>query len=261
MTNRVDLSHTLTRTILIHASRDTVFRFFLETERWASWWGRGSSIDPRPAGRVLIRYPDGTEAVGEVVEIVVPERLVFSYGYATGTPIPPSGSLVTIVLEEEGRATRLRLTHACADAAVARDHVQGWRYQLSLFANAVANEVHAAAADVADRWFAAWSEPDAVRREPALAAVASPAIRMRDQFSAIEGLPDLLEHIAAARRFMPDIRMIRTGEVRQCQGMAIAEWVAKTPDGHDRASGTTVFELGVDGTIESVTGFWHSARG
>jgi uncharacterized protein YndB with AHSA1/START domain len=258
ITDRAALVYQLDRTLLIQASRETVFRFFTDPDRWASWWGAGSTIDAQVGGRVLIRYPDGSEAVGEVHEIVPPERLVFSYGYAKGTPIPPSGSLVTIVLEEERRATRLRLTHAFAEASVRDEHVQGWRYQLSLFANVVTNEVHADASALADRWFDAWSEPDAARRDPALRAIASTDIRMRDQFSAIDGIADLLEHVAAAIRFMPGIRMLRAGHVGHCQGMAIAGWTLKTADGQERGTGTNVFEFAMDGRIESVTGFWHA---
>lgn len=257
--DKAALVHQLDRTLLIQASRQTVFAFFTDPIRWASWWGAGSDIDPQPGGRVLIRYPDGTEAVGEVLEILPPERLVFTYGYAKGAPIPPSSSLVTIVLETDGRATRLRFTHAFAEASVRDEHVQGWRYQLSLFANVVANEVHAGAAGLVDRWFDAWSEPDGAKRESALRAIASTHICMRDQFSAIDGIGDLLEHVAAARRFMPGVRMLRDGQVSHCQGMAIADWTLKSADGQEPGSGTNVFELDMDGTINSVTGFWHAS--
>lgn len=253
------LTHQLNRSLLIQARRETVFRYFTDPVRWATWWGTGSTIDPRPGGRVLIRYPDGTEASGEIVETAPPERLVFTYGYVKGTPVPLSGSLVTIVLEEHDGGTRLHLTHAFADADVRDEHVQGWRYQLSLFANVVANDVHAGATATADRWFAAWSEPDGIRRDAELRALVASDARMRDQFSAIEGLPDLLEHIAAARRFMPGIRMLRKGDVSQCQGTALADWVAESADGQQRGAGTNVFELGVDGRIRSVTGFWRAA--
>ena len=261
MTKSIGLDHRLNRTLLVHARRETIFRFFTDPQRWASWWGAGSTIDPQPGGRLLIRYPGGTEAVGEVMEIQPPERLVFSYGYAAGAPIPPGSSVVTIVLEEHARGTRLRLAHAFAEAGVRDEHVQGWRYQLSLFANVIAGEVHAGASALADRWFETWSEEDGAKREAALRAIASPTIRLRDQFSSIEGLPDVLVHVAAARRFMPGIRMSRRGGVRQCQGMAIADWVARAADGLERAAGTSVFELGLDGAIESVTGFWGSATG
>jgi hypothetical protein len=54
--------------------------------------------------------------------------------------------------------------HAFADAAVRDHHVQGWRYQLSLFANVVADEVYGGASDLVDAWFRAWSEPDGAVR-------------------------------------------------------------------------------------------------
>jgi hypothetical protein len=91
-----ELTHLLERTLLIEATRSIVFRFFTDTDRWAAWWGGGSAIDPRPGGRVLIRYPNGVQVLGEVLEIAEPERIVFTYGYESGKPIPPGGSRVTI---------------------------------------------------------------------------------------------------------------------------------------------------------------------
>lgn len=251
------LTHTLDRTILIEAEPDTVFRFFSDPARWAAWWGAGSTIDPRPGGALRIRYPDGTEAVGEVLEISPPDRLTFTYGYALGTPIAPGGSIVTLVLEPHARGTRLALSHSFADPLVRDHHVQGWRYQLSLFANLVAGELHADAADTVDRWFGAWSESDTAVREAELGRLAAPAVRMRDRFSAIDGIADLLEHLAALHRFMPGVRMSRDGEVRQCQGTVLADWVARTQDGSERGRGTNVFVVDARGRIESVTGFWN----
>ena len=256
MTDHASLVHHLDRSLVIKARRDTVFRFFTDPMRWAAWWGDGSTIEPRPQGLMRIRYPDGTEAVGEVVEVTPPERLVFTYGYAKGTPVPPGGSLVTIILEEHRDGTELRLTHAFAETSVRDQHLQGWRYQLSLFANVVTNEVHGDAADVIDRWFAAWSEPDDSVREAAVGRIASSDVRMRDRFSAIAGLDDLLAQLAAVRRFMPGIQLRRQGDVRQCQGLALADWVMVTSAGEQRGGGTNVFELAADGRIVSVTGFW-----
>ena len=255
MTNAT-LTHTLDRAISIRADRESVFRFFTDAARWASWWGAGSSIEPRPGGRVLIRYPGGTEVSGEVVEIDEPRRLVFTYGFVKGTPFPPGSSLVTIELTPERGGTRVQLSHAFAEAADRDSHVQGWRYQLSLFANAVADDVHRSTAAVADQWFAGWSEPDAARRQAAIERIVTPEVTMRDRFSAIEGLPEVLAHLAAVHHFMAGTTMTREGEVRQCQGMAIADWIAKAADGQERGRGTNVFVLSADGRVESVTGFW-----
>jgi len=250
------LTQQLDRTIVIGAPPAAVFRYFTDSSRWAAWWGEGSTIDARPGGRVLVRYPGGVEAAGEVVEVSAPSRIVFSYGYVSGKPIPPGSSLVTIRLEPAGRGTRLHLVHQFADAAVRDEHVQGWRYQLSVFANVVANELHADPAALADAWFAAWNETDEAVRTACLGAIAADGVRLRDRFSCVEGTRELTVHIGAAQRFMPGFRMQREGPANHCQGMVLADWIAIGPDGQPRARGTNVFNLDPDGRIESVTGFW-----
>jgi uncharacterized protein YndB with AHSA1/START domain len=256
MTEFDGLPHHLERGLVIRASRETIFRFFTDEARWAAWWGAGSTIDARPGGRVVIRYPNAVEAWGEVIEVVAPERITFTYGYASGTPIPAGGSRVTIRLEAEGTHTRLSLTHRFADAAVRDEHIQGWRYQLSLFANVVANEVYAQADRAVDAWLEGWSEPDTATRDATFARIANRDVGFRDRFSVIEGLDDLSVHLAAAQRFMPGIRLRRTGDVRHCQGVVLADWVAHGSDGQERARGTNVFVFSSTGHIESVTGFW-----
>src|SRR6185436_2683682 len=200
--------------------------------------------------------PGGVEASGEVVEAQPPERIVFTYGFNSGKPIPPGASRVTIALEPAARGTRLRLHHDFAEVAVRDEHVQGWRYQLSLFANVVADELHKDAARLVDTWFACWSEADESQRRTGLGAIASGGVLMRDRFSSVEGLDELMPHIGAAQRFMPGMRLTRSGDARHCQGTVLADWTAAGPDGQPRGRGTNVFVLGADGLIESVTGFW-----
>ena len=251
------LAHQLERTILIEAPQAVVFRYFTDPDRWAAWWGAGSTIEPRLGGRVYVRYANGVEATGEVVEIDAPSRIVFTYGYARGAPIPPGGSRVTIHLDPVSRGTRLRLVHELTDAAVRDEHVQGWRYQLSVFANLVANDLHHDAQAIVDAWFAAWNTHDAAAREKGLAAIAAPAVRMRDRFSCVEGVEELAVHIGAAHRFMPGLVLQREGTTRHCQGTVLADWSAQGPDGQLRGRGTNVFVLTADGRIETVTGLWQ----
>jgi uncharacterized protein YndB with AHSA1/START domain len=252
------LTYRLDRTVVIEAPRDIVFRYFTDEKRWAMWWGAGSTIDPKPGGRMLIRYPDGTEVVGEVLTVDAPERIAFTYGYASGKMIPPGGSRVTIRLEADPRGTRLHFLHEFADASVRDMHVQGWRYQLSVFSNVVSNELHANAAAAVDEWLAIWTEENAAKRLERLAAVASSGVRFRDRFSLIDGVDELSDQIGGALRFMPGMRMERRGDVRQCQGTVLAEWVALTTDNQERGRGTNVYTFGPNGKIESVTGFWNS---
>jgi uncharacterized protein YndB with AHSA1/START domain len=250
-----DLPYQLDRTVVIKATPETVFRFFTDSERWAGWWGGGSTIDARPGGKIYIRYPNGTEASGEVLDVRAPERIVFTFGYASGKPMAPGSSRVTIGLQADAAGTRLHLLHEFEEAGSRDEHVQGWRFQLSLFGNLVANEVFGNAAVIVDAWFEAWAIADDKAREDLLAKIVTPAIQFRDLFSLLDGLADLTAHAGATQRFMPGIRMKRRGDVRHCQGTVLADWIAVDKDAKERMSGTNVFAFGADAKINSVTGF------
>ena len=249
-----DLPYHLDRTVLIRATPEIVFGFFTDSVRWASWWGAGSTIDARPGGKVYILHPGAVEVLGEVIEVDPLKRIVFTYGYATGKPMPPGGSRVTITLQNDAEGTRLHLLHEFAEAAPRDVHIQGWRFQLSLFGNVAANEAYANAQETIDSWFAAWMVADAGVRDEILGRIATREVGFRDRYSLLEGSADLTAHIAAAQRFMPGIGLTRKGNVRHCQGTVLADWTAAGPDGVERMSGTSVFVLSPDGRIDSVTG-------
>ncbi|HWG30911.1 MAG TPA: SRPBCC domain-containing protein [Steroidobacteraceae bacterium] len=244
-----DLPHRLERSVLIQADARTVFRFFTDNARWARWWGAGSSIEPRPGGRVSICYPNGARASGEVLTIEAPERLVFSFGYESGNPIPPGVSCVTIRLEPQPAGTRLHLAHSFAEAAVRDQHHQGWRFQLSLFANAVAEEAFANAAAVVDAWFEAWTVADDAARRAAFEKIALPTVRFSDRYGALESVDDIVEHAGATLRFMPGATLERNGQIRHCQGSVLANWASGA------GTGTNLFVLAPDGRIAAVVGF------
>lgn len=243
------LPYDLSRTVHIQAPPETVFDFFTDSARWAAWWGAGSTIDPTPGGKVYIRHGNGVEVLGEVLSIDPPRQIVFTYGYASGNPIPPGASRVTITLSSVREGTRLELHHEFAEAAPRDLHVQGWRYQLSLFANAVANRHFADAAASVDAWFAVWTMADEAARNAELARIADPAIRFRNHYSHLEGYEDVSAHIAAALRFMPGVALARTGDVRHCQGAVLVDWSA------GQTSGASVFQFAPDRRIVSVISF------
>jgi uncharacterized protein YndB with AHSA1/START domain len=250
------LPHRLDRTIVIQARPETVFSFFTDQDRWASWWGAGSTIEARTGGRMFIRYPNGVEVSGEVVDLHPPERISFTYGFVSGQPMPAGSSLVTIRLEPEGVATRLHLAHDFAEAETRDEHIQGWRYQLSVFSHVVTSLANAGAGATVDAWFSAWAETDAGAREAQLARIASLEVRFSDRFGLLRGIADLVPHMAAAQRFMPNLRLERKGEVRQCHGTVLVDWVAVGADGRERGAGVNVFTFRGDGLIDSVVGFW-----
>ena len=246
----------LDRIVTIEAHAATVFSFFTDSARWARWWGAGSSVDPQLGGRVLIRHANGVEVTGEILELMPPTRVVFTYGYASGKPIPLGGSRVTIQLEEIPEGTRLHLTHEFAEETPRDQHVQGWRYQLALFANIVSEVVHADAPGVVDAWFGAWNETDADARLAVLGRVAADDLQFRDRYGLIRGVDEMAGHLAAVHKFMPGMTITRSGDVRQCQGRVLSDWVATGSDGAPRGRGTTAFALDADGKVRDVVGFW-----
>lgn len=251
----MSLEHALERGVLVAARRETVFRCFTETPLWAAWWGPGSSIAAHPGGALLIQFPGNVSVTGAVIEIDAGRRIVFSYGYADpGQPIPPAGSRVTLTLDDAEAGTRVNVRHELHDPAVRDHHVQGWRHQLALLANAACAEQHARAAEIADRWFAAWAEPDAQKRRAEVAALAVEGVAVRDAHACLVGHDEVAAHMGAAQHYMPGVRLRREGDVRQCQGTALVAWSATAADGSPRGGGTNVVDFAPDGRIARVVG-------
>jgi uncharacterized protein YndB with AHSA1/START domain len=245
------------REVVIRARRATVFRYFTDTERFAAWWGPGSSIDARPGGKVDIRYPNGETAGGEVIAIRPNESITFTYGYdGAEKPIRRGGSRVEVTFEERDNGTRVKLVHHVDTAAIRDDHQPGWRFQLSMFANVVSRETARELSSIVDRYFSLWSETDAAKRASLLEAVASPSVTFRDDFAAIASRDELLLHVAASQLHMPGVQLERDGTPSYCQGTALVDWIARGKDGSPIGKGTNVFELDPDGKVISVVGFW-----
>ena len=258
MTTAISLPYQLARVVTIAAAPETVFSFFTDSARWARWWGAGSTIEPRPGGRMLIRHANGIEVAGEVLSVEPPRTIVFTYGFVSGTPIPVGGSRVTIELQPVESGTQLRLAHDFVEEIARDHHIQGWRYQLALFANAVTDVLHEGAGGVVDRWFAAWNDPDPIRRRETIESLVAPDVAFKDRFGLTGGVDELLGHIAAVHQFMPGLRLERQGEARHCQGLVLADWAALGQDGTTKARGTNAFGMAADGRIATVTGFWSN---
>ncbi|MEO6709781.1 MAG: SRPBCC domain-containing protein [Planctomycetota bacterium] len=249
------LPHSLDRSIVIRAPREVVFRYFSDSERFARWWGAGSSIESRVGGEVKIVYPNQVIARGAVTMVRAGSGIAFTYGYEDPSkPIRPGGSLVTIELTDHPEGTLVKLRHDLPTQADRELHVPGWRFQLALFANVVANEQHAGLAEHVDRWFSAWAEVDAQKRDALLTLCATDAVRMLDKYSCLTGREDLSAHIGMCHQFMPGVVMRREGDPRQCQGTALVDWTASDAKGNPAGKGTNVLSLSPDGRIAGVVG-------
>lgn len=243
------------RAVIIRARPEAVFRFFTDAERFARWWGKGSRIDARPGGEIIIRYPEGTIAGGTVEAIDAPRRIVFTYGYEDPKkPIRFGGSTVEVTFDPVAEGTRVVLRHAGVAPDILELHRPGWRFQLSLFARVASADAHAGAAARIDEWFRAWSEPDADRRRALFAGVA-PDVELRDDYACLVGADEVLDGIAAARVHLA-ATVARDGDVAFCQGTALVRWRARLADGAEAGAGTNVFDFDADGRIARVVGFW-----
>jgi uncharacterized protein YndB with AHSA1/START domain len=104
-------------TRVFDAPRDLVFEAHTSCEHISNWWGPrkyevvSCQIDFRPGGtwRIVHRGPDGDEITffGEYLEIVGPERIVWTFGFE-GMPGSPGPE--TMVFEEHDGKTTLTTT-------------------------------------------------------------------------------------------------------------------------------------------------------
>ena len=117
----------LVREIMIDASPETIWPFLVEPERHVEWLGTVADIDPRPGGQYRVLVYGLHQSIGEYVEVVPNERVVFTFGWdEPGNPIVPGSTTIEIALLPEGEKTRVRLTHRGLPEDAIADHTGGW---------------------------------------------------------------------------------------------------------------------------------------
>ena len=125
------------REIQIAARPETVWEFLVQPEKATRWMGQAASLDPRPGGEYRVEVISGNVALGEFVEVDPPHRLVWTWGWEPGTPMPlPSGSTtIEVELVPDGDGTLLRFTHSgLPDADATEKHAHGWDHYLERLA-------------------------------------------------------------------------------------------------------------------------------
>jgi uncharacterized protein YndB with AHSA1/START domain len=123
------------REVVIGASAATIFPFLTDPTQHVLWMGTEAELDPRPGGRYRVLTMGVHPGVGEFLEVVPDEKVVFTFGWdEPDHPIPPGSTEVEITLFPEGEKTRVRLAHrGLPDDAVA-DHTKGWDFYLNRLA-------------------------------------------------------------------------------------------------------------------------------
>ncbi|HEV7646810.1 MAG TPA: SRPBCC domain-containing protein [Actinophytocola sp.] len=129
----------LTITRLFDAPRELVFRCWTEPDQLAKWFGPTGFVAPSVtanavaggAWRICIRDTDGVEhwASGVYVEVVAPERLVFSFRWdAEDERQELEDTLVTIAFADRDGKTEMTFHQSGFVSDPSRDgHVAGWR--------------------------------------------------------------------------------------------------------------------------------------
>jgi len=125
----------LVREIMIEATPETIWPFLTEPDRLVEWHGTVAEIDPRPGGIYRVLVAGQHQSAGEYVEVVRPERVVFTFGWEeAGNPITPGSTTVEITLHPEGDKTRVRLVHSGLPDDALADHGHGWALYLGRLA-------------------------------------------------------------------------------------------------------------------------------
>jgi uncharacterized protein YndB with AHSA1/START domain len=135
------MSSTLTIERRFRAVPERVFAAFTDPEVLRRWWAAApgwetpvAEVDARPGGRYRCAMKDPAApapdvVVGTYVEVVPPERLVYTWGWE-GDPPEQAGSLaslVTVEFQPDGEGTRVRVVHTGFETDVVRDqHAHGW---------------------------------------------------------------------------------------------------------------------------------------
>jgi uncharacterized protein YndB with AHSA1/START domain len=118
----------------VHARAETIFALLTDPAKYVRWKGALASLDPRPGGIYRVQFNSRDIVRGTYVEVVPNQRLVFTWGWEGGGPVPPGSSTVEITLTPDGDHTLVRVVHRDLPDDVRDAHTQGWDLYLSRLA-------------------------------------------------------------------------------------------------------------------------------
>lgn len=254
--------------VTINAEPATVWRFLSEGDKVLAWMTyipgapipEGSTFEPRPGGQVCLIFPNGGRAMGKVLELAPPSKLVFTWGYdpdVARTGLDPGACRVEISLVAVPEGTRVTLTHSGPMSdELARGHEAGWRHylsQLALQSSHAATESHLGT--TLDRYWQAWGERDDHARLTLLRDCCEPDVRARTAFACTDSLDELSAHIANGLRHMPGVTLRPDGLPKHIHGVVRAAWSVSGANNHVLFRGENVFRLSPRGRIAEVVGF------
>ena len=134
----------------IAAPRERVFAAWTDVQQTERWWAPrdftilSCEMDLRPGGAWHRRMRAQSGAIvtkhGVYREIVVPERLVFTYITEDANGVIDPETLVTVTFTDLGGRTRLTLQHSAFQTDAARiGHEGGWTSCLERFSSFISS--------------------------------------------------------------------------------------------------------------------------
>lgn len=110
--------------------------------------------------------------------------------------------------------------------------------------------------EIIDAYMAAWNEPDEGKRRELLAKAWADGATYTDPMAHAAGIEELVSLIGQFQGQMPGATLVRVTGIDEHHGRLRFGWAMKGPDGGTRIEGIDVGELGEDGRIKSITGFF-----
>ena len=120
------------------ATRERVFRAWTDPKALAQWWHAGPDMEPgvcevdlRTGGKYTLKMKNKVKGiehvtVGVFLEVVEPERLVYTWNWLNGPPGTVE-TRVTVEFLPRGSETELVLTHSgFTEEPVRENHGKGW---------------------------------------------------------------------------------------------------------------------------------------
>jgi uncharacterized protein YndB with AHSA1/START domain len=133
-------TRTVEQTLRINARPETVWRYWTDPQRMCDWWGTAAELEPRPGGICRVDMGGGAVVLGEYVELVPHERIVFTFGWEPTPSAPdvaPGSTRVEVTLTADDGDTIMTLRHTGLPAAAVEAHDAGWGHFLPLLVAAV----------------------------------------------------------------------------------------------------------------------------
>ena len=127
------MSMAYTTSILIQASPEKIYDYFIKPELLVQWMGEYARLEAVEGGIFSVDI-DGVLIRGNYTLIERPYRIEVSWGEAGNALMPPGATGLVITFEPQGSGTLVKLSHSGLVPGEAEKHAFGWPIFMSRLA-------------------------------------------------------------------------------------------------------------------------------